>query len=129
MKNCLHHIVVMALMMVSMTVWADEQPRDTVYFYDTVYVYDTIYVPENAVSSPALPGARVYQQGGEIVVESTTGAPLPLVTVYDAVGRRLTYRAATAAATDNRYTVAVPATGVYLVRVGDAPACRVAVVR
>ncbi len=102
---------------------------DTVYFYDTVYVYDTIYVPENAVSSPALPGARVYQQGGEIVVESTTGAPLPLVTVYDAVGRRLTYRAATAAATDNRYTVAVPATGVYLVRVGDAPACRVAVVR
>lgn len=35
MKNCLHHIVVMALMMVSMTVWADEQPRDTVYFYDT----------------------------------------------------------------------------------------------
>ena len=103
---------------------------DTVYLYDTVYIHDTVYVPVDAIDGVAATAVNVYQTGGTLVVESVDGSSLPTVTVYDAIGRRLTgTQGNTGAATDSRFTFAVPASGVYLVRVGDAPARRVAVVR
>ncbi len=101
---------------------------DTVFVYDTVIVHDTVYVPTDGIGEAQLAGARIYQRGGHVVVESIDGVALPEVVVYDVVGRRLTGRNR-GASTDCRFTFAVPASGVYLVKVGDAPACRVSVVR
>ena len=103
---------------------------DTVYVYDTMYVYDTVYVPVGGIGEAMPAGVRVYQSYGQLVVESENGETLPAVTVYDAVGRRLASRQGRdGAASDTRMTFAVPATGVYMVKVGDKPACRVAVVK
>jgi hypothetical protein len=103
---------------------------DTVFVYDTVYIHDTIYVPENGIDGAQMFGARVYQRDGQLVVESEDGSSLPTVVVYDAIGRRLTGRAGReGGSTDSRFVFAVPASGVYLVKIGDTPAKRISVIR
>ena len=66
--------------------------------------------------------AKVYSANGQIVVENTDGHA---VTLYDAVGRTLAVKHA--APQTIRFDV--PATGTYLVKVGNAPACRIVVVK
>ena len=92
---------------------------DTVYLFDTVYIYDTVYVGVDDVEAVT---AKVYVAGGQIVVESAEGKG---VAVYDVAGRRL----ATRRDEYGQLRFDVSTSGIYLVRVGDAPARRVVVVR
>ena len=65
---------------------------------------------------------KLYQCNGQIVVEGAEGN---VVTVYDVYGRML----ATRRDEGGMLRFDVPASGVYMVKVGDAPARRVAVIR
>ncbi|MBR6844009.1 MAG: leucine-rich repeat domain-containing protein, partial [Bacteroidales bacterium] len=98
----------------------------------------------NAIDDVMADNFMVYQCDEQIVVECD---PTDDVMVYDAVGRLLThvtgtYSSTTAKrqshsfglgeeqnSTTRQYRVPVPASGVYLVKVGDHPARRIVVVR
>ena len=93
------------------------------YIYDTVYIHDTIYIQEGeGIGNIALLNAKIYQRNGQIVVEGAEGYP---VCLYDVVGRLLATRRETA----QEVLLDVPASGAYLVKIGDAPARRVVVRR
>ena len=83
----------------------------TLIIHDTVH--DTVYIGINNIQPAA---AKIYQRGRIIVVEGAEGN----VTLYDAVGRVL-------ATKNDDYCFEVPAAGVYLIQVGDAPARRIVV--
>lgn len=68
----------------------------------------------------------IYQRDGRIVIKSGDNMPLGEVSVYDAVGRQI---ARPAACQMPAYQFDVPATGTYLVKVGDFPARKVVVIR
>lgn len=91
----------------------------TEYIHDTIYIYDTVYVGIGDVETIAV---RLYQRDGQIVVEGTEGQP---VAFYDAVGRIIH----AIRQSDNQVIFDVPASGVYLVKVGDAPARRIVVIK
>ncbi len=105
---------------------------DTIYIYDTVYIHDTVFIHHrdtvNIVGYDDIRGISgqtevlLYSNGGKIVVEGADGMP---VRVYDSVGRLLSIRK------ENTGVVwfDVPASGTYLVRVGDYPARRIVVIR
>lgn len=75
---------------------------------------------DEGIEETAEEGVKLYQLNGQIVVEGTDGNR---VTVYDMYGRML----ATKRDEGGMLRVDVPATGVYLVKVGDTPARRVVV--
>lgn len=115
------------------TTFVDHIVYDTVYFHDTiyrdryihdtVYIHDTIYIQEGeGIGNIALLNAKIYQRNGQIVVEGAEGYPVYL---YDVVGRLLATRRETA----QEVLLDVPASGAYLVKIGDAPARRVVVRR
>ena len=115
------------------TTFVDHIVYDTVYFHDTIYrdryihdtiyVHDTIYIQEGeGIDNIALLNAEIYQRNGQIVVEGAEGYPVYL---YDVVGRLLATRRETA----QEVLLDVPASGAYLVKIGDAPARRVVVRR
>lgn len=62
-------------------------------YYDTVYLHDTIYVTTEGIDGVDGVSAKIYQRGGQIVVEGAEGNT---VTLYDAVGRVLATRCAAA---------------------------------
>ena len=96
----------------------------TVVVHDTIHITDTIYT--EGVADVTAREVKIAVVDGNIVVESSDGSALPAVRVYDAVGRRI------AATADNKGAVCrieVPTSGVYLVKVGTAPARRVVVIR
>ena len=99
---------------------------DTVWMTDTVYIHDTVYVPENGIDGVATTNIRLFQHNGQIVVEDADGGVLPEVVVYDAVGRKMETGFAGGAPA---YQFDVPASGVYLVKIGDRPARRIVVIR
>lgn len=66
--------------------------------------------------------ANINQRIGMIVVEGAEGNPVYL---YDVVGRLLATRRETA----QEVLLDVPASGAYLVKIGDAPARRIVVRR
>lgn len=108
------------LVTVTDTLWLTEY--DTIYItlYDTVYIYDTVYVGVDNVEAV---NVKLFQQDGAIVVEGAEGHP---VWLYDVVGRMVNGRKRE----DNgKIIFDVPASGVYLVKVGDAPARRIVVIR
>lgn len=105
--------------------------HDTTYItlteHDTIWLHDTIYVTAEGIDDIQTVDVHVYQRNGRIVVESGDGcSSLPEVMVYDVAGRPLP-----AHGTDREPSASfdVPATGVYLVKVGNAPVRRVVVVR
>ena len=104
--------------------------HDTTYItlteHDTIWLHDTIYVTAEGIDGIQAVDVHVYQRNGQIVVESDDGSRLPEVMVYDVAGRPLP-----AHGTDRGPSASfdVPATGVYLVKVGDASVRRVVVVR
>ena len=109
----------------TLTAYFTEASTDTVIIHDTIYIRDTIYEP-NGIDRIDAVMAKVYAADGQIVVTSPDGNPLPEVLLYDAAGRRLE---AQAAGRMPAYRFTVPATGVYLVKVGKHPARKVAVIR
>ena len=95
------------------TVWLTE------YIHDTVYIYDTIVVGLNEVDAI---NAKVYSDNGQIVVEGADGYA---VTLYDLTGRYL--------ATKQDYGTVmrfdVPASGTYMIKIGNHPVRKVVVIR
>ena len=93
--------------------------HDTVFVHDTVFIYDTIYVGVDEVETVS---AKIYTSNGQIVVDSTQGNT---VWLYDVNGRIL----ATKQDEYSRLHFDVPASGTYLVKIGNHPARKVVVIR
>ena len=92
---------------------------DTIWLHDTIYIHDTVVVGVGDVETVR---TKIYSNYGQIVVEGAEGNT---VTFYDMAGRLL-------ATKRDDYTLLrfdVPASGTYLVKVGNAPARRIVVVR
>lgn len=100
--------------------------HDTVYInvpvHDTVIIHDTVYIHDNGVDDVSMIDAKMYSEGGQVVVEGANGY---VVTLYDVVGHQLAIRQDIY----GQLRFDVPASGTYLVKVGDAPARRVVVLR
>ena len=103
---------------------ANDTPCDTVYIYihDTVYIHDTIYITGEGIGGADAMNAKVYTSQGQIVVEGADGNT---VTLYDVTGRVL--------ATKQDYGTAIrfdiPASGTYMIKIGNHTARKVVVVR
>ena len=107
--------------------WSDgntDNPRYIVVMQDTHFV--AFFASDNGededVEEVVENRVKCYQQSGQIVVEGTEGNN---VMVYDLYGRVL----ATKRNEGSLLRFDVPATGTYLIRIGDAPARRVVVIR
>ena len=131
------------------TVFVTHYYHDTVvvnnYIYDTIYlnhyIFDTIYIHDTVFSDPTDPlgipevetvDAKIYQRDGRIVVESGDGEPLGEVRVFDVMGRNVAAGdAASHVSTDgaNRTTFEVPASGAYIVKIGNRTARKIVVIR
>ena len=98
---------------------------DTIYLHDTIYIHDTIFVGGEGIGDVKTIDAKIYARDGQIVVEGAEGMPVML---YDAVGRLLVARREETHG-DAPLRFDVPASGVYLVKVGDWPARRIVVLR
>ena len=77
---------------------------------------------QNGIDGVDTIAANIYVTNGQIVVEGAEGYPVYL---YDVVGRLL----ATKRETAQEVLLDVPASGAYLVKIGDAPARRIVVKR
>ncbi|MBR1765716.1 MAG: leucine-rich repeat domain-containing protein [Bacteroidales bacterium] len=100
---------------------------DTVYvtIYDTVHItiYDTVRVDPEGIALTMQDPVKVYVGEGQLVVEGAAmGAAISL---YDLQGRKLVETRAN----DERTLLNLPATGAYLLRVGQHPAKKVVVAR
>lgn len=102
----------------------------TEYIHDTIVIHDTVFVGIDEVEAI---NAKIFQRDGRIVVESAGVVP---VRVFDVTGRMLTHSSALKGTSSSiegefgtRSIFEVPTTGVYLVKIGDAPARRIVVVR
>lgn len=92
---------------------------DTVYIHDTIYIYDTVYV---GVDEAEAINVKIYTSRQQIVVEGADGNT---VWLYDVNGRVL-------ATKQDEYVPLrfdVPASGAYLVKIGNHPARKVVVIR
>ena len=94
----------------------------TQYVHDTVIVHDTIYITQEGIGDAEGRNIILYQQNGQIVVE---GAALQQVVLYDLKGRKLVSKQD--AIGPIRFDA--PASGAYLIKVGDYPARKIVVVR
>ena len=105
--------------MVTDTLWLTEY--DTIYItvHDTIVFHDTIVVGVDEVDAI---NAKVYSNNGQIVVEGADGN---MVTLYDVTGRILATRQDDH--TPMRFDA--PATGTYMIRIGNYPARKVVVIR
>lgn len=101
------------------TLWLHDTIYLPQYLHDTIYIHDTVVVGMDDVESV---NAKIYLSNGQIVVEGGNGNT---VWLYDAVGRLL----ATKQDTYTSLRFDVPATGAYLVKIGNHPAHRVVVIR
>lgn len=89
---------------------------------DTVYIHDTVVVTQEGIDGVPGVSAKIYQRDGQLVVEGAEGHR---VVLYDAVGRML----ATKREDGEMVRFDVPATGTYLVRIGNSGGRKVVVVR
>ena len=83
--------------------------HDTVYVHDTIYIYDTLATSSNQVESIS---AKIYGNNGQIIVEGANGKG---VTLYSASGQLV----ATKQDDYSEVCFDAPASGVYLVKIGD----------
>lgn len=93
--------------------------HDTVFVHDTIYIYDTIYVGVDEVETVS---AKIYMSNGRIVVDGSQGNT---VCLYDISGRIL----ATKQDECSPLHFDVPASGAYLVKIGNCPARKVVIIR
>ena len=95
---------------------------DTIYIHDTIIIHDTVYVTQEGIGGGETINAMVYVQNGQIVVEGADGNT---VTLYDMSGRVLANKR-------DDYTPLrfdAPASGAYMIRIGNYLAKRVVVIR
>ena len=90
--------------------------------HDTIIIHDTIYITQEGIDGTDALNAKVYSSRGQIVVEGADGN---LVTLFDLNGRML--------ATKQDYNTAIrfdaPASGTYMIKIGNHTARKVVVVR
>ena len=108
------------------TIYLPQYIYDTLTVHDTVLIHDTIYITQEGIEDVKMTDIKLYQRNGQLVVEGSDGLE---VRVYDAAGRLLRFHSKTSQGTERNITVDVPASGTYLVQVGDLPARKVVVVR
>ena len=92
------------------------------YIYDTVFIHDTVFINNEDIDEMETVNVRIYQQNGQLVVEGAEGN---IVYLYDVLGRVL-------ATKKDYYRVVrfdVPASGTYLIKVGNLVARRVVVIK
>ena len=102
------------------TLWLTQY--DTIWMHDTITVHDTIYITEEGIGDVETLNAKVYSSQGQIVVEGADGN---MVTLYDISGRVLATRRDEYAPL--RFDV--PASGTYMLKIGNHPARKVVVIR
>lgn len=108
------------------TAWLTEYLHDTIYLpqyiYDTIYIHDTIYITQENIDGMDAVNAKIYQRNGQVVVE---GAEMHTIILYDALGRMMAIKQ------NEGDTVRfdIPATGLYLIKIGAAQAHRIVVVK
>lgn len=92
------------------------------YIYDTVWQHDTVYIHEEGIGDVDALNAKVYINDGQIVVEGAEGNP---VSLYDINGRLLATRR------DDFFPLRfdAPASGAYMIKIGNHPARKVVVIR
>lgn len=99
------------------TLWLTQY--DTILIHDTIFIHDTIVVGVGDVETV---NAKIYTNNRQIVVEGADGND---VCLYDINGRIL--------ATKQDYGVPIrfdaPASGTYMIKIGDYPARKVVVIR
>ena len=116
------------------SVWVRKACRYTTSAYDTIVWSDWsneivfMFVDIDEVEAD---GVRITSQRGSIVVEGAEGRE---VRVYDMLGRELTHSSVSVTADSSpnlgeQQRIAVPTAGIYMVRVGNLPTRKVAVVR
>ena len=107
-------------MTVTDTMWLTQ--TDTLWLHDTIIIHDTIYITQEGIDGTDALNAKVYSSQGQIVVEGADGN---LVTLFDLNGRML--------ATKQDYNTAIrfdiPASGTYMIKIGNHTARKVVVVR
>ena len=110
------------------TVLVNNYIYDTIYLnryiFDTIYIHDTVFVPsgQEGIGEVDTINAKVYQRDGQIVVE---GADDNTVWLYDVNGRVL----ATKQDDYSSLHFDVPASGTYMIKIGNHPARKVVVLR
>lgn len=107
--------------------WSDgntDNPRYIVVLQDThlVAYFASDNGEDEGIEETEEEGVKLYQRNGQIVVEGAEGNP---VFLYDVVGRLLAARRETM----QEVLLDVPSSGVYLVKIGNAPARRIVVRR
>ena len=107
--------------------WSDgntDNPRYIVVLQDThlVAYFASDNGEDEGIDETLEESVKLYQRNGQIAVEGAEGYPVYL---YDVVGRLL----ATRRETVQEVLLDVPASGAYLVKIGDAPARRIVVRR
>ena len=107
--------------------WSDgntDNPRRIVVQQDTTILayFASDNGEDESIEESADEKVKLYQRNGQILVEGAEGYPVYL---YDVVGRLL----ATKRETAQEVLLDVPASGAYLVKIGDAPARRIVVRR
>ena len=107
--------------MVIRTIYDTTSITHYIYTYDTVYIYDTIYMNSNGIDGAAPANMKVYTTRAEIVVEGTEGMPVQL---YDISGRLLERRDEG----EDRVKFLAPASGTYVVCIGDRTVRKVVVI-
>ena len=95
---------------------------DTLWLHDTVIVHDTIYITQEGIGDVAEANIKLYQRNGRIVVDGAAGRE---VYMYDINGRLL----ATKQENCDQLLLDVPASGAYLIKVGNLSARKVVVIR
>ena len=102
------------------TMWLTQY--DTLWLHDTIIVHDTIYITQEGIGDVEAVNVKVYSHSGQIVVEGAEGHA---VTLYDINGRLLATRQKEFAPLH----FDVPASGTYMLRIGNLPARKVVVIR
>ena len=116
------------------SVWVRKACRYTTAGYDTIVWSDwsnEVVFMAVGIDEVEADRVRITSQRGSIVVEGAEGRE---VRVYDMLGREVTHSSVSVTADSSpnlgeQRRIAVPATGIYMVRVGELPIRRVVVVR
>lgn len=95
---------------------------DTLWLHDTVIIHDTIYMNQEGIDGVESVNAKVYSSQGKIVVEDANSNT---VTLYDATGRIL----ATKQNHGTPLRFDIPASGTYLIKIGNYPIQKVVVIK
>ena len=95
---------------------------DTIVSHGMIVIHDTIYTVLGGIEGIDGADVRIFRRNGQLVVEGADGSTIAL---YDAAGRVLATKQS-----GNQTTIFdIPASGVYLIKIGTVPARRIMVVK